>query len=83
MRGREISDKKSLTRNVLPLPTSLWMVMSPPMILVSRLVIVSPSPVPTVARAPTVRARSNGWKIRSRSLLWMPTPVSSIVNSAT
>ena len=51
--------------------------------LVSRLVIVRPNPVPIVALAPTVRARSKGWKIRSRSLLWMPTPVSSTVNSAT
>jgi hypothetical protein len=52
MRGRDSSDRKSLTRNVLPFPTSLWTVMSPPMILVSRLVIVSPSPVPIVAKAP-------------------------------
>ena len=69
MRGRVTSESKSFTRNVLPLPTSLSTEMSPPMILVSRLVIVSPSPVPIVASAPTVRARSKGWKIRSRSLL--------------
>ena len=53
------------------------------MTLVKSLVIVRPKPVPTVALARAMRARSNGRKIRSRSLLWMPTPVSSIVNWAT
>ena len=39
------------------------------MTLVKSLVMVRPKPVPTVALARAVRARSNGRKIRSRSLL--------------
>ena len=39
------------------------------MTLVKSFVMVRPSPVPAVALARAVRARSNGWKIRSRSLL--------------
>jgi hypothetical protein len=83
MRGRETSESSNLTRKLLPLSTSLLTVRSPPITLVKSLVMVRPRPVPTVALARAVRARSNGRKIRSRSLLWMPTPVSSIVNWAT
>ena len=75
--GALISRKYRRTLKVLPWPTALRSVSSPPMRLVSRLVMVRPRPVPaSLARRPAL-PRSKGWKMRSWSCGAMPMPVSS------
>ena len=62
--------------NVLPVPTTLETVRSPPIALASRRLMVSPSPVPPKRRVVDVSACVKGSKIASSLSAGMPMPVS-------
>ena len=68
---------------MLPLLTSLVTLMSPPITPASSRLMVSPSPVPVCGCDTPSAPRSNGAKMRSRSLAWIRGPVSITSNSAT
>ena len=68
--------------NRLPMPGWLSSVTSPPMICVSSLVMVRPSPTPGTPAARPWSMRWNGSNTRSWSARPMPIPVSETVISA-
>lgn len=62
--------------NVLPCPSSLCTVMSPPRARASRLLMTSPRPVPIPFCRPPALICTKGWNRLFRSSLLIPTPAS-------
>ena len=69
----------SVMANVEPRPTTLSTAISPPIRSTRLLVMVMPSPVPSVLLAYPRPSRSKGRKMRSRNSGVMPQPVSLTV----
>ena len=62
--------------NVLPLPTSLWTLMVPPIMLTIFLAMVRPKPIPWTPLRVEFFSRAKGSKIRFRNSGLIPIPVS-------